>query len=179
MTIDKMFYYKGSQNMAAIKLDARDLQILKILSHEGRITKSELAKKVNLSATPCWERLKRLERSGIIQSYHAQIALQKIAPHINVLVVLELANHRGENFQLFERTIARFDEITSCWAIGGGFDYFLKITTKDIQSYQALIDQLLAEKIGIDRYFTYVITKSVKVGGFPPLDLLVDDDTSS
>lgn len=160
--------------MGTIKLDDRDFQILNILAREGRITKAELASKVNLSATPCWERLKRLERSGIIRSYHAEIALEKIAPHINVFVTLELENHRAESFQTFERAIENFDEIVACWATGGGFDYFLQIVTKDIQSYQALIDELLSERIAIARYFTYVVTKSVKMRSAPPFAAILD-----
>ncbi|MFT7556315.1 MAG: Lrp/AsnC family transcriptional regulator of ectoine degradation, partial [Planctomycetota bacterium] len=66
-TIDKKFILLHRVDMNSTKLDERDLQILSILSQEGRISKSELAKRVNLSATPCWERLKRLEEGGIIR----------------------------------------------------------------------------------------------------------------
>lgn len=159
--------------MATLKLDDRDLQILQILGREGRITKADLAKRVNLSPTPCWERLKRLEKSGIIKSYRAEVDLQKIAPHLTIFVMLELDTHRSESFQVFERMMERFDEITACWAIGGGFDYFLQVVTRDIQSYQVLIDELLAERIGIARYFTYVVTKPVKQAAKLPFDVLL------
>jgi Lrp/AsnC family transcriptional regulator of ectoine degradation len=159
--------------MATLKLDDRDLQILQTLAQEGRITKAELAKRVNLSPTPCWERLKRLEKSGIIKSYRAEIDLRKIAPHLTIFVMLELDGHRAENFQVFERMIQRFDEITACWAIGGGFDYFLQVVARDIQSYQVLIDELLAERIGIARYFTYVVTKPVKLSAKLPFGVLL------
>ncbi len=164
--------------MATLKLDDRDLQILQILAQEGRITKADLAKRVNLSPTPCWERLKRLEKSGIVRSYHADIDLQKIAPHLTIFVMLELDQHRAETFQIFERMIQRFDEITACWALGGGFDYFLQVVARDIQSYQLLIDQLLSERIGISRYFTYVVTKPVKNTTTLPFDVLLTRDQS-
>ncbi len=164
--------------MATIKLDDRDLQILQILAREGRITKADLAKRVNLSPTPCWERLKRLEKSGVVKSYHAEVDLQKIAPHLTIFVMLELDQHRAESFQIFERMIQRFDEITACWALGGGFDYFLQVVTRDIQSYQLLIDQLLSERIGISRYFTYVVTKPVKQAATLPFDVLLAPDQS-
>lgn len=159
--------------MATLKLDDRDLQILQILAQEGRITKADLARRVNLSPTPCWERLKRLEKSGVVRRYRAEVDLQKIAPHLTIFVTLELDQHRAESFQLFERMIQRFDEITACWAIGGGFDYFLQVVTRDIQSYQSLIDALLSERIGISRYFTYVVTKPVKQAATLPLDVLL------
>ena len=69
-----------------MKLDARDLQILRVLSAEGRITKADLAAKVGLSASPCWERLRKLEQAGIIEGYNARINLRKLGPHVTVFV---------------------------------------------------------------------------------------------
>ncbi|TYC49506.1 Lrp/AsnC family transcriptional regulator [Rhodobacterales bacterium] len=157
-----------------MKLDDRDLKILATLSREGRLSKAELAKRVNLSPTPLWERLKRLEDAGVIRGYRAEISLKHVAAHIEVFVTVELENHRAESFQTFERTIEQRDEIVSCWAIGGGFDYVLHVVTRDIESYQQLIDTLLDGRIGLARYYTYVVTKPVKTGGVPPLHRLAD-----
>jgi len=158
--------------MSSIPLDDRDLQILAILSREGRISKVDLARRVNLSATPCWERLRRLEKAGLIRGYRADVALAKVAPHVVVFVVAELESHRAESFQAFERAVARHDEIVCCWAIGGGFDYLMQIVTRDIDSYQRLVDQLLASELGLKRYFTYIVTKDVKAGPPPLADLV-------
>lgn len=158
--------------MSAIPLDDRDLQILSILSREGRISKVDLARRVNLSATPCWERLRRLEKAGFIRGYRADVALAKVAPHVVVFVVAELESHRAESFQAFERAVGRHDEIVACWAIGGGFDYLMQIVTRDIDSYQRLVDQLLASELGLKRYFTYIVTKDVKAGPPPLTDLV-------
>ena len=105
-----------------IALDDRDLKILSILAREGRISKSELAKRINLSSAPCWERLKRLEDAGVITGYRAEIALKKLAPHIVVFMAAELENHRSDDFQTFERAVKPLDEVVACWAVGGGFD---------------------------------------------------------
>jgi Lrp/AsnC family transcriptional regulator of ectoine degradation len=148
--------------MSQIKLDSRDLRILGVLSREGRITKSELAARVNLSATPCWERLKRLEEAGVITGYRAEVELRKIAPHVTVFVVAEVGSHRAERMRAFEEAMAGYDEVTACWALGGGFDYLLQIVTRDIDSYQRLIDRMLASDLGLSRYFTYIVTKPVK-----------------
>lgn len=161
--------------MAPIKLDDRDIKILAILSREGRISKSELAKRVNLSATPCWERLSRLEKAGIISGYHADIELRHVAPQVSVFVMAELDNHRAATFQAFEQAIASYDEILSCWALGGGFDYLMHVVTRDIDSYQRLIDDLLARRAGLARYFTYIVTKPVKHSASLPFELLMDD----
>lgn len=160
-----------------IALDDRDLKILSILAREGRISKAELAKRINLSSAPCWERLKRLEDAGVITGYRAEIALKKVAPHIVVFMAAELENHRSDDFQTFERAVQPLDEVVACWAVGGGFDYILQLVTADIDSYQRLVDHLLDARVGLARYFTYVVTKPVKRTGALPLDILVGSAT--
>lgn len=159
-----------------LKLDDRDIRILAVLSREGRISKAELARRVNLSPTPCWQRLKRLEEAGVIEGYHAEISLRRIAPHVVVFVAAELESHRAESFQAFERAVQRREEVVACWALGGGFDYLLQVVTRDIDSYQRMIDGLLEQKVGLARYYTYVVTKPVKAGGALPLETLLDAD---
>ena len=162
--------------MGQHKLDDRDLKILRILSTDGRIKVSELAKQLNLSAAPCWERLRKLEKLGFVKGYKAEIALAKIAAHITVFVVVELEYHRAESFQIFERMIEKVDEITSCWAIGGGYDYLMQVITRDIQTYQTLMDKLLEQRIGIAHYTTYVVTKPIKQNSTLPFDVLLGTD---
>ncbi|NRG17521.1 Lrp/AsnC family transcriptional regulator [Rhizobiales bacterium] len=158
-----------------LRLDDRDIQILKVLSAEGRISKADLARRVNLSPSPCWERLKRLEEAGVIVGYHAEVSLKKVAPHVVVFVAAELESHRSENFQAFERAVQKHEEIVACWALGGGFDYLLQIVARDIDSYQRLIDQLLDANLGLVRYFTYIVTKPVKSGNVMPFETLLPD----
>ena len=161
--------------MSFVKLDKRDIAVLSILSREGRIAKSALADKVHLSPTACGERLARLEAAGIITGYQAHIALRRIAPHVTVFVQAELGNHRAEAFQRFEAVIAQHDEIVQCWALGGGFDYLLQVVTRDIDAYQRLMDVMLDARIGLSRYFPYIVTKPVK-GGPPPLGLIAGEE---
>lgn len=158
-----------------VKLDARDLAILKVLSAEGRITKAELAEKVGLSPTPCWERLRKLETGGVIEGYGARISLKALGPHVTVFVAMELDRHKVGDFQVFERAVIAHEEITWVWGLGGGFDYLMQVVTRDIDSYQRLIDSLLEARIGLARYYTYIVTKPVKASTGPPLDLLVRD----
>lgn len=156
------------------KLDKRDINILKILSQDGRIKIADLARQLNLTATPCWERVKRLERMGIIKSYRAEIALQKVATQISVFVVLELENHRAETFQLFERSVVKCEQVIDCWAIGGGYDYLMQVVARDVEDYQNQMDRLLEQRMGIAHYVTYVVTKSIKSNPVPPFDMLLD-----
>jgi len=148
--------------MAAAKLDPIDLRILDAIQRDGRITKLALAEKVGLSPTPCWMRLRKLEKAGIVSGYHATIAMRVIAPVATVLMEVTLANHRQADFDRFERVVRDVPEIVACWSVGGGVDYVLKVMARDIDAYQRLVDGLLEREIGIDRYFTYIVTKTVK-----------------
>lgn len=160
---------------SALKLDAVDLRILEAVQQNARITKLALAEQVGLSPTPCWLRLRKLEEAGIVTGYHARIAYRKITPIAHVMVQITLGNHRQSDFDRFERAIAAIPEIVSCWSVGGGIDYFVMIMVRDIDGYQRLIDRLLDQNIGIERYFTYIVTKLVKDDNTGvPLSLLSD-----
>ncbi|UDL92783.1 Lrp/AsnC family transcriptional regulator [Mesorhizobium sp. PAMC28654] len=148
--------------MTAAKLDPIDLKILDAIQRDGRITKLALAEKVGLSPTPCWMRLRKLEKAGIVSGYHARIAMRVVAPVATVLMEVTLANHRQADFDRFERVVRDVPEIVACWSVGGGVDYVLKVMARDIDAYQRLVDGLLDREIGIDRYFTYIVTKTVK-----------------
>ena len=123
---------------------------------------------MGLSPTPCWERLKRLEKAGIIEGYGARISLRAFGAHVTVFVAVELDTPQGDRFPHFEQAVQAHDEITGCWALGGGFDYLLQVVARDIDAYQRLIDTLLEARIGLARYYTYVVTKPVKdANGLP------------
>ena len=148
--------------MTSAKLDAIDLKILDAIQRDGRITKLALAEQVGLSPTPCWMRLRKLEKAGIVSGYHARIAMRVVAPVATVLMEVTLASHRQADFDRFERVIRDIPEIVACWSVGGGVDYVVKVMARDIDAYQRLVDGLLEREIGIDRYFTYIVTKTVK-----------------
>jgi len=158
-----------------MKLDAIDLRILAAVQRDGRITKLRLAELAGLSPTPCWLRLRKLEQAGLIAGYHARLAPRRVAPFATVLVEVTLANHRQADFDRFERAIAALEAVTDCWSVGGGVDYILKVVARDIDSYQRLIDRMLAEEIGIDRYFTYIVTRTVKEGAGLPVSLFAPE----
>ena len=157
-----------------VALDATDLAILKVLARDGRITKAALADAVGLSPTPCWNRLKRLEKAGVIDGYGARFDLRRIGS-VTVFVAVEIADHTAASFRIFEDALTRYDEITACWALGGGYDYLMQVVTRDIDAYQRLMDVMLDARIGLSRYFTYIVTKPVK-GGPPPLGLIAGEE---
>lgn len=161
--------------VATIKLDELDVKILAALQRDGRMTKLKLAETINRSPTPCWERLHRLERAGIIAGYHARVNLEALGSTTTVLVEITLKSHRHADFQRFEDAVRAEPDIVECYATGGGIDYVARVVARDIDAYQRLMDRLLMDEIGIDRYFSYIVTKSVKEAGPLPLERLLGD----
>lgn len=156
-----------------LKLDRTDLQILRILQGEGRISKTELADRINLSPAACWERLRRLERSGLIRAYGADIAIEKLTKFCTFLVTVRLSHQRQRDFARFEREIRGIDRIVECYATGGGIDYVLKVVAPDVDEYQQLIERLLGAQLGIDSYYTYIVTRLIKSSAGVPLEALL------
>src|SRR5918995_5887472 len=177
LTIEKMRDHAWRMtilpSMSGMKLDPIDLKILDAVQRDGRITKLALADKVGLSPTPCWMRLRKLEKAGIVSGYHAKVAMRAVAPVATVLMEVTLASHRQADFDRFERIIRDVPEIVACWSVGGGVDYLLKVMARDIDAYQRLVDGLLEREVGIDRYFTYIVTKTVKEEVVLPLAELI------
>jgi len=144
------------------KLDERDIQILSILQEEGRITKTALADRLNLSLTPSWDRLQRLEEEGIIESYGARLSSPFLKNFHLVITEVELESHKEGEFARFEDAIMGFDEVLSCWSVGGGLDYILKILVKDVSDYQDFLKKVLKADIGLRRYFSYAVLDKIK-----------------
>ena len=104
-------------------LDRTDRQILNILQKDGRIAISELASRVNLSTTPCSERVKRLEREGIIMGYHARVNPQLIDHNLLVFLEIKLSAKSGDVFDQVARDLIEIPEVLECHLISGEFDY--------------------------------------------------------
>jgi Lrp/AsnC family transcriptional regulator of ectoine degradation len=145
-----------------IKLDRYDIAILRVLARDGRITKSKLAEEVNLSISPTWERVRKLEESGVIKGYRAELDWVGTLNASRIVVEVTLARHTERDMRRFEEAMQAAPEVVQCYATGGGVDYVLHVVSRDIYRYQRFIDSLLLGEIGIERYFTYIVTKVVK-----------------
>jgi DNA-binding Lrp family transcriptional regulator len=152
-----------------MKLDRIDIRILHELQKNGRITNVELADLVHLSPSPCLMRVKKLQTAGYITGYSAQIDIAKLGPTITVFTEVTLKNHRKIDFEQFQRTAEKVDEIIECHLISGGYDYLLKFVTGSIGDYQALMERLTDMDIGIDKYFSFVVMKSPFIKTHLPL----------
>ncbi|MBF9030424.1 winged helix-turn-helix transcriptional regulator [Rhodobacterales bacterium HKCCE3408] len=148
--------------MKRVGLDATDVRILSAVQRHGQLSKIKLAEIANISPTPCWARLDRLKSAGFIRSYHAQIALEQICDFTQVLVTVSLSRHRKVDFDQFEAFVLAHDEITECVTTGGGMDYAMKAISPTLASFQTLMQSMLDAELGVDRYMTYIATRTVK-----------------
>ncbi|WGD50143.1 Lrp/AsnC family transcriptional regulator [Bradyrhizobium sp. CB1650] len=156
------------------KLDRIDLNILVQLQKDGRMTNANLAEAVGLSASPCLQRVKRLESAGYITGYGAQINLAKLTESISVFTEITLVDHRKEDFVKFEANMRKIDELMECHLVSGGYDYVLRFVCRNIKHYQERMENLLERNIGIEKYFSYIVLKSPIVKNALPLKALLD-----
>ncbi len=130
--------------MCMIKLDATDHEILKSLQKNALFTTKELAAKLNLSYTPVYERIRKLEKEGIIKKYVALLDRQKIGKNLVVFCNISLKEHSRANGDRFVKAVLAFEEVTECYNISGGYDFMLKVVVNDMPAYQ----QFLMDKLG-------------------------------
>ena len=153
-------------------LDAADIRILSAVQKHGQLSKTQLAEIVNLSPTPCWERLTRLRADGFIRGYRGDIPLEKVAEVLKVVVTVSLIHHRKADFDRFEAHIKSVDEVINCVSTGGGVDYIMTVVAPSLSAFQTVMDGIVSADLGIDRYMTYFATRLIKAEQ-PPLAKLV------
>ena len=154
------------------KLDGIDIDILSQLQKNGRLTNVALADAVGLTTSPCLQRVKRLERAGYIESYKAHIDLSKLTDSVTVFTEVTLTDHKRDDFITFESEIRRFETLQECHLISGGYDYLLKFVARNIAHYQEIIESVLERNIGVEKYFSYVVIKSVVTRDQVPISAL-------
>jgi Lrp/AsnC family transcriptional regulator, regulator of ectoine-degradation genes len=163
---------KEQEAMKRFKLDSLDFKILGVLQRDAKITNLKLADEIGLSASPCLERVKRLEKAGILPSYHARVEPSRVVPHIYAYVEVTLKQHERDDFRRFEKYAGGHRCILECSLISGNFDYVIKIVARDIQHFHAIMDEMMNAQIGLAKHFTYIVIKPVKSTAELPLDVL-------
>ncbi|MFC3810545.1 Lrp/AsnC family transcriptional regulator [Lacihabitans lacunae] len=148
--------------MAIGKLDVIDHKLLEILQSNGKITNAQLSKEIGLSPAPTLERVKKLENTGIIESYHAQIDREKVGLGVMTFVQVTLSGHRKSITEAFVKTIENVSEIIECHHVTGSCDFLLKVIAKDIASYQELIMSTINEIEVVANTQTMVILSTFK-----------------
>ncbi|MBQ0755554.1 MAG: Lrp/AsnC family transcriptional regulator [Amphritea sp.] len=150
-------------------LDTFDLSILAALQKDGRLSNRGLAEKIGLSAAPCWRRLKRLEDEGYIQSYTAELAPKKVNLNVIAFALISMDNHHPDTLLSFLTIVEKCPEIQECHSVSGQCDYLLKIITRDMESYEELLNNKLLQATGIRSTSTMFSMKQPKVTRVLPL----------
>jgi DNA-binding Lrp family transcriptional regulator len=148
--------------MSKLKLDRIDHNILEILQSRGKITNAQLSKEVGLSPAPTLERVKKLETSGIIESYHAQLNRRKIGLGVMTFVQVTLSGHRKAITDQFIDTVNSVPEIVECHHVTGSCDFLLKVISEDMDAYQRLITDTVNEIEVVASTQTMVILSTIK-----------------
>jgi len=151
-----------NEKLLVPKLDKIDKRILQELQKNARISNVELSKKVNLSPTPCLERVKRLEKSKMILGYHASVCPIKTKKSLLVFIEVTLERTSNAVFKGFADTVKDYSEILECHMIAGGFDYLLKLRFKDIQEYRNFLGDGLVKLPKVSLTHTYIVSEEVK-----------------
>ncbi len=120
-------------------IDETDISILRLLQENSDITTKELADKVNLSSTPVYERVKKLEQEGYIKKYVALLDREKLGKGLIVFCNVSLRKHTREIGNQFVHDIAMLDEVTECYNISGDYDFLLKVLVNDMKHYQDFV----------------------------------------
>ena len=150
--------------MARIELDSFDHAILRELSVEGRISATELARRIGLSKSPTQTRLKRLEEAGVITGYRAILDPIRMGQAHVAFVEVRLSDTREAALQAFNKAVMAVPEVEQCHMIASRFDYLLKVRTSDIQDYRRVLAERISALPHVAATSTYVAMEAVKDG---------------
>jgi DNA-binding Lrp family transcriptional regulator len=152
-----------------MKMDNIDRKILRMLQENSKITNSYLSKQIGLSPAPTLERVRKLEKKGIISGYHAQLNLSKIGLGISTFVLVSLKEHNKKNINIFLDKINKVKNVIECHHITGTGDFILKVVSENIASYQKLMLDKISEIEATDSLQSMVILSTFKDNKVMPL----------
>ncbi len=155
-------------------VDEMDLRIMQRLQLDARISNVRLAEEVHLSPSACLDRVKALEKDGLIRRYIADFDLAKVCSAVMLLVEVILENHREADFERFLAAIRKRDEVLECYKIGGRIDYLMRVICRDIEHYNELSDFMSRGDLGVEKFHGHVVLAADKSFHGYPLDLLVE-----
>ncbi len=150
-------------------LDRIDRRILALLQDEGRMSNVDLARRVNLSPTPCLERVRRLERQGYIAGYAALLDPAKLSLGLTVFVQVTLDRTTTDVFDRFKAAVRTLEPVSECHMIAGGFDYLLKVRAENMEAFRRFLGEGINALPGVVSTSTYVVMEAVKEGPALPV----------
>lgn len=142
-----------------MKLSSQDKKMLSLLEQSGRMSFSELAQHLDMSKTPCWNRVKALQNAGLIKGYGAKLSAEKLGLEIRAFVHVIVNFDQSDKF---EQALQEHQNILRCEAVTGDFDYLLEVVANDMQRLDVLLRQELSKLPGVARFSTSISTREVK-----------------
>ena len=146
----------------AAALDRVDRHILELLQQDGRISMTELADRVGLTVTPCIERVRRLEREGIITGYYARVSPSALGAGLLVFVEISITHKSDRSFEDFRREIVSIPHVQECHLVSGDFDFMIKARISEIGQYRRLLGDILLRLPGVTQTKSCIVMEEVK-----------------
>lgn len=153
-----------------IKLSPLDRRILRLLQHNADLSAADIAEQVELSQSPCWRRIHRLQEEGLIERKVALLNPKKLGLNMVVFVDVKLSGHGRRHLVEFEETITDYPEVIECYTMAGNMDYLLKVVTQDIDSYERFLRDHLLQKPHVQEAHSNIAMSEVKRTTELPLD---------
>ncbi|GEA52989.1 transcriptional regulator [Vibrio inusitatus NBRC 102082] len=145
-----------------MSLDRIDKTLLAMLQKDATVSLADLAEAVNLTTTPCWKRLKRLEQDGVIQNRVALLDPEKLGLSFTAFVLIKTSDHSHEWYQQFVDTVSEFEQVMEFYRMAGDYDYMLKVLAKDMQSFDNFYKTLVNSVAGISNVTSTFAMESIK-----------------
>lgn len=143
------------------EMDAVDRKILSALAENARLSVAEIARRVGLSKTPVAARIRHMERAGVIAGYRAMLSPAKLGqPHVT-FVQVHMADTRERSLAAFNAAVRRLPEVEECYLIAGGFDYLLKVRSRDISEYRRIMGEKISALPHVSSTTTFVAMEAV------------------
>ena len=144
------------------KLDRIDRRILAALQSDARLTNQALSERVALSPSACLARVRRLEREGVIQGYHARLDPFTVDIGLVLYADITLDGHTPTDLARFEEAIAGLPQVVEASHVTGSFDYILKVVVADMREWTEIAERLASADLGVDRINTHVVMRKPK-----------------
>ncbi len=152
------------------KLDTKDIGILKLLQADATVSTAAIAEQINVSQSPCWRRINRLEQEGLIRRRVALLDRDALGMDVVVFATINLTSSGRQNLLAFESEIVGHPEVTECYTMTGIWDYMLKIVTRDIRHYEAFVRNTLTASPAIRELHSHMAVTEIKNVTELPLD---------
>ena len=153
-----------------LELTKQDTEILRLLQGDATISTASIAEHINLSQSPCWRRINRLEQEGLIQRRVALLDRDALGMEVVVFATINLTSTGRQNLLEFEQAIVRHPEVMECYTMTGIWDYMLKIVTRDIRHYEAFVRNTLTASPSIRELHSHMAVTEIKNSTELPLD---------